>query len=224
MRVAVLIPALNEEEALPLVLADLSPRALGRVVVVDNGSVDRTAEVAQAGGAEVVFEPKRGYGAACLAGLRHLSADPPDVLVFLDGDHSDDVADLPRLLAPLQAGAADLVIGDRTARAERGALMPQQRVGNVVATTLIRALTGLRTRDMGPFRAIRWPALMGLQMADPAFGWMVEMHMKAARAGLRVVELPVSYRPRRGESKISGTVRGSVRAGVGMLGACWTYR
>jgi glycosyltransferase involved in cell wall biosynthesis len=224
MRVAVLIPALNEEEALPLVLADLPPRAVERVVVVDNGSVDRTAEVARAGGAEVVSEPKRGYGAACLAGLRHLSVDPPDVLVFLDGDHSDDVADLPRLLAPLQAGAADLVIGDRTARAERGALMPQQRVGNAVATTLIRALTGLRTRDMGPFRAIRWPALMGLHMADPAFGWMVEMHMKAARAGLRVVELPVAYRPRRGESKISGTVRGSVRAGVGMLGACWTYR
>ena len=224
MRVAVLIPALNEEEALPLVLADLTRRAPDRVVVVDNGSADRTAEVARAAGAEVVSEPRRGYGAACLAGLKHLSHDPPDVLIFLDGDHSDDVNDLPRLLAPLHDGAADLVIGDRTRRAERGALLPQQRVGNVVATTLIRALTGLRTRDMGPFRAIRWPALMGLNMSDVAFGWMVEMHMKAARAGLRVVELPESYRPRRGESKISGTVRGSIKAGVGMLGACWTYR
>jgi glycosyltransferase involved in cell wall biosynthesis len=224
MRVAVLIPALNEEQALPLVLADLARRAPDRVVVVDNGSADRTAEVARAGGAEVVSELRRGYGAACLAGLKHLGADPPDVLVFLDGDHSDDVDDLPRLLAPLRDGSADLVLGDRTARAERGALLPQQRVGNVVATTLIRALTGLDTRDMGPFRAIRWSALMGLDMVDPAFGWNVEMHMKAARAGLRVVEIPVSYRPRRGESKISGTVRGSIKAGVGMLGACWTYR
>lgn len=224
MRVAVLIPALNEEEALPLVLADLSRRRPDRVVVVDNGSEDRTAEVARAGGAEVVVEPRRGYGSACLAGLRHLSGDPPDVLVFLDGDHSDDVEDLPRLLAPIERGAADLVLGDRTAQAERGALLPQQRVGNLVATTLIRALTGLSTRDMGPLRAIRWSALMGLRMADPAFGWNVEMHMKAARAGLRVVELPVRYRPRRGVSKISGTVRGSIKAGVGMLGACWTYR
>ncbi|MCB9760400.1 MAG: glycosyltransferase family 2 protein [Alphaproteobacteria bacterium] len=225
MRVAVLIPALNEEQALPGVLQDLARVHDGRVVVVDNGSTDRTAEVARAHGAEVVHQPTRGYGSACLAGLGHLRADPPDVVVILDADHSDDPAEMASLLAPLQADAADMVLGERRTRAEPGALTWPQRVGNRVATAGIRAFTGHRYRDMGPFRAVRWAALERLEMQDPAFGWNVEMQMKAARAGLRVLEVPVSYRDRQaGDSKISGTVRGTIKAGTGMLRACWRYR
>lgn len=217
MRVDVVIPALNEEAALPLVLGDIPRDLVRRVVVADNGSTDRTAEVARAHDAEVVHQPERGYGAACLAALQHLRADPPDVVVFLDGDHADDATQLGLLLAPLLRGEADLVLGSRVAGATHGALTPQQRVGNRVACVALRTLYGARYTDLGPFRAIRWDALEQLNMVDRNYGWTVEMQIKAAQRGLRHVEVPVRYRPRVGTSKVSGTVRGTLGASYKIL-------
>lgn len=213
MLIDVVIPALDEEEALPHVLAAIPEGAVRRVVVADNGSRDRTAEVARAAGAEVVREPRRGYGAACLKALAHLRRDPPDVVVFLDGDHSDHPEELPRLLAPIERGEADLVVGSRAlGRAERGALTPQQRVGNAIACVALRLVYGARYTDLGPFRAIRWEALERLGMVDLDYGWTVEMQIKAARRRIAHAEVPVSYRRRIGVSKVSGTVRGTLGA------------
>lgn len=225
MSVAVVIPYLNEQEPLPLVLADLrrlAPQV--RVVVVDNGSTDATPQVAVQGGAELVREPRGGYGAACQAGFRHLAADPPVVVVVLDGDHSDHIEDLGALVQPVLDDAADLVLGERVTLGDPASMPPNQRVGNWVATRVIHGLTGHRYADMGPFRALRWDSLMAMGLHDLAYGWNVEMQMKAVQHGLRVREVPVRYRVRVGESKISGTVRGTVRAGIGILRACWTYR
>ncbi len=222
MRVAVLIPVLNEELALPRVLAEL-PAAL-RVVVCDNGSTDASAALARAAGAEVVPWPKRGYGGAVQAGLRHLRADPPDIVVIMDGDHSADPEDLPALLGPIERGEADMVLGDRTERAASGSMPPQQVWGNVLATALIRAQTGHRYRDMGPFRALSWTAFQALALVDPNYGWNVEMQMKAARLGLRIREVPVANRERIGKSKVSGSVRGATRAGAKILWSVWRYR
>jgi len=223
--VAVVIPALDEERGVAAVLADLprsgaSPAfAVREVVVVDNGSRDRTAAVAAAAGATVVREPRRGYGAACLAGLAHLRRAPPAVVAFLDADHSDDPRELPGVLAPLLAGAADLVIGSRARGArEPAAITPVQAFGNRLATGLIALAFGVRFTDLGPFRAIGWEALERLAMRDRDFGWTVEMQARAARSKLRCVEVPVRYRRRSaGASKVSGTVAGSVRAGVKIL-------
>lgn len=209
---AVLIPALNEEQAIAQVLAAIPPGLAQEVVVVDNGSTDRTAEVARSLGARVVGEPRRGYGQACLTGLAALG--PVEIVVFLDGDFSDFPEDLPALLQPILRGEADLVIGSRVlGEREAGALLPQQRLGNALATWLIRLLFGVRYTDLGPFRAIRTEALHRLGMQDRDYGWTVEMQVKAARAGLRLAEVPVRYRRRLGTSKISGTLRGTLRAG-----------
>jgi glycosyltransferase involved in cell wall biosynthesis len=222
LEVGIVIPALDEEFALPDVLAAI-PRAgpgwhVGPVAVVDNGSRDRTADVARAAGATVIGEPRRGYGAACLAGLAHLAARPPDIVAFLDADRSDDPGDLPRLLAPILAGEADLVVGSRVlGEREPGSLTPVQAFGNRLAAFLLRALFGLSATDLGPFRAIRWPALASLGMRDRDYGWTVEMQARAARARCRVVEVPVRYRRRVGRSKISGTVRGVIGAGWKIL-------
>jgi glycosyltransferase involved in cell wall biosynthesis len=217
----VVIPALNEEASLPLVLAALPRPPVRRVVVADNGSRDGTARVAREGGALVVPAERRGYGSACLAALDWLRQnDPPDIVVFVDADFSDHPDELPRLVAPLLAGEADLVIGSRVlGRRERGALLPQARAGNLVACHLIRLLYGHRYTDLGPFRAVRWGALERLRMADPDFGWTAEMQVKALRHRLRVTEVPVSYRRRVGVSKITGTVTGTLRAGYKIL---WT--
>jgi glycosyltransferase involved in cell wall biosynthesis len=219
--VDVVIPALNEEASLPLVLAEIPHPPVRRVAVADNGSADGTARVAREGGAEVVAAPRRGYGSACLAGLAHLrQTGPPDVVVFIDADYSDHPEELPSLIAPILAGEADLVIGSRVlGRRERGALLPQARAGNFVACLLIRLFYGHRFTDLGPFRAIRWDALERLGMADPDFGWTAEMQVKAVRRGLRSTEVPVSYRRRTGVSKITGTVSGTLRAGYKIL---WT--
>jgi glycosyltransferase involved in cell wall biosynthesis len=220
-RIDVVIPALNEEASLPLVLAALPRPPVRRVVVADNGSRDGTARVAREGGALVVPAERRGYGSACLAALDWLRRnDPPDIVVFVDADFSDHPDELPRLVAPLLAGEADLVIGSRLlGRRERGALLPQARAGNLVACLLIRLLYGHRYTDLGPFRAVRWDALERLRMADPDFGWTAEMQVKALRHRLRVTEVPVSYRRRVGVSKITGTVTGTLRAGYKIL---WT--
>jgi glycosyltransferase involved in cell wall biosynthesis len=219
--VDVVIPALDEEASLPLVLADLPRPPVRRIVVADNGSADGTARVAREGGAEVVAAPRRGYGSACLAGLAHLRrTGPPEIVVFVDADYSDHPEELPSLIAPILAGEADLVIGSRVlGRRERGALLPQARAGNLVACLLIRLFYGHRFTDLGPFRAIRWEALERLGMADPDFGWTAEMQVKAVRRGLRSTEVPVSYRRRTGVSKITGTVSGTLRAGYKIL---WT--
>lgn len=219
--IAVVIPALNEERSLPLVLADIPHDMVAEVVVTDNGSSDRTAEVALAAGACVLHESERGYGAACLRGLAHLAErpeGPPDIVVFLDADYSDHPEELPSLLRPILEGTHDLVIGSRLAGQRESGAMPAQSVwGNRLACFLMRWLFGANYTDLGPFRAIRWSALERLGMSDRNFGWTVEMQIKAVRYGLRVTEVPVSYRRRIGASKISGTIRGTILAGSKIL-------
>ncbi|MEO0671860.1 MAG: glycosyltransferase family 2 protein [Pseudomonadota bacterium] len=214
-RIVCIIPALNEERAIGRVIADI-PEWVDQVVVADNGSTDRTAEVAQAHGADVVLQPERGYGAACLAGID--AVDPSDVIVFLDGDYSDRPAEMLRLVDPIVRDSADMVVGSRVlGNRERGALTLPQVFGNWLATRLIRTFWGVRYTDLGPFRAIRTTSLRSLEMADRNFGWTVEMQIKAAMQNLRTCEVPVSYARRIGVSKISGTIRGSVMAGIVIL-------
>ena len=194
-------------------LSSLPAGLFSQVVMVDNGSTDRTAEVAQAHGATVVREPRRGYGRACLAGLAALDPNS-DIVVFMDADSSDVPEEAGRLLEPIISGAADLVIGSRVlGQAEPGALAPHQRFGNRLATSLLAWLYGFRYTDLGPFRAIRADRLRQLGMRDCDFGWTVEMQVRALRSGLRVQEVPVSYRRRIGTSKISGNLRDSLAAG-----------
>jgi len=211
----VVIPALNERASLPLVLADIPRPPVRRVVVADNNSTDGTATVAAEGGAVVVPAVRPGYGSACLAALDWLrSNDPPEIVVFLDADYSDHPEELPAVVAPIVDGTVDLVIGSRVlGQREDGALLPQARVGNQIACALMRWLYGHRYTDLGPFRAIGWEALERLEMRDPDFGWTAEMQVKALRRGLRVTEVPVSYRRRIGVSKITGTISGTIRAG-----------
>ena len=218
-RVAVVIPVFNERASLPLVVADIPTQVVSEIVVVDNGSTDGTDAIARGLPVRLVREARRGYGSACLAGLAALSVQPPDVVVFLDGDYSDHPEEMPLLLEAIASGA-DLVIGSRVlGQREPGALLPQARFGNAVACFLIRLLYGHRYTDLGPFRAARWSALDRLRMQDTAFGWTCEMQVKALRRGLQVVEVPVSYRRRIGVSKIAGTVSGTLRAGCKIL---WT--
>jgi glycosyltransferase involved in cell wall biosynthesis len=218
MRASVVIPVFNERESLPLVVADIPRDLVSEVVVVDNGSTDGTGSIAAGLSVRVVREERRGYGSACLAGVAALAADPPEAIVFLDGDYSDHPEEMPRLLAALED--ADLVIGSRALGVrERGALLPQARFGNLLACFLIHKLTGHRYTDLGPFRAIRWNAYQRLGMQDTNFGWTCEMQVKAVREGLRIAEVPVSYRRRVGVSKITGTLTGTLRAGYKIL---WT--
>ena len=215
-RVAVVIPALDEEEAIGLVLKEIPPVAT-EVVVVDNGSRDRTAEVARAAGARVVVEPRRGYGQACLRGIA--AVPEAEIIAFLDADHSDYPAQLVAVLEPILSGDADLVVGSRAlGRRARRAQPLHAILGTRLCVGLMNLLVGTRATDLGPFRAITAAALKALDMRDPDFGWTAEMQVKAARRGLRVKEVPVDYRPRIGSSKVSGTVLGSLRAGAGILG------
>ena len=214
------IPARDEAPNVASVFRSLPWSALRRVVLVDNGSRDATAQLAREAGAAVVHEPQPGYGAACLAGLRWLTAQPAPspVVAFLDADGADDPGRLPELIEAVASGAADLAIASRPRLAAPGALTPPQRLGNALACGVIRALTGTRYTDLGPMRAIRADALRELEMRDRTWGWTVEMQYKAAAAGLRVTEIAVPYRPRRaGASKISGTISGTARAGTKIL-------
>jgi glycosyltransferase involved in cell wall biosynthesis len=217
VKISVVIPVFNERESLPLVVRAIPETLASDIVVVDNGSTDGTDAIACGLSVRLVREPRRGYGSACLAGIATLRADPPDAVVFLDGDYSDHPEEMPRLVEAIRRGH-DLAIGSRRlGSAEPGSLLPQARFGNALACLLIRVLCGFRYTDLGPFRAIAWDALEGLQMKDRTFGWTCEMQVKAVRRGLRIVEVPVSYRRRIGVSKITGTVSGTIRAGVKIL-------
>ena len=220
--ISIIIPALNEEEALPKVLADI-PRTLNAdVIVVDNGSTDSTKEVAVIGGARVVVAPERGYGAACLAGIAALQS--PDIVVFMDGDYSDFPEEMTDLIAPILENRADMVIGSRTAgRREKGALPPHSLFGNWLASRLLFLLYRQRATDLGPFRAIRFEALQNLKMQDRGYGWTVEMQIKAAQQHLRVLEIPVRYRCRIGKSKITGSLKASIHAGIIILATLFKY-
>lgn len=217
-RVAVIIPAFNEERSIGLVLRDIPSGVVEEVIVVDNASTDATAERAAEAGATVLREDRKGYGSACLRGLAYALDKPFDVIVFLDADHSDHPEELPLLLEPIVERGHDLVIGSRaTGSREPGAMPPQAVFGNWLSTRLIHLLWGYRFTDLGPFRAISTEALRRIGMEDTNYGWTVEMQIKAARHGLRTTEVPVSYRKRVGTSKISGTLSGSVKAGWKIL-------
>jgi glycosyltransferase involved in cell wall biosynthesis len=211
VRVSVIIPTHNEAQAIARVLADLQSDLTTEVIVVDSNSSDGTPEIARRMGARVVQEPRRGYGRACLTGLA--AANSPDVVVFLDGDYSDRPAELPLLLAPITEGRADITLGSRLhGRSSAGALPWHQAFGNRLAAGLIRLLYGVKITDLGPFRAGRAAVLRALALEETTYGWAAEMILKATLAGFRVVEVPVSYFPRIGKSKISGTLKGTVGA------------
>jgi glycosyltransferase involved in cell wall biosynthesis len=222
LRVDVIIPALDEANSIAAVVQSIPRPPVRTIFVVDNGSADTTAAVARDAGATVVAEPRRGYGFACIAGARASAAREGDVLVFLDGDGSDDASAIPRLLGPIAAGEADLVVGAR--QSKRAPLPPQQVIGNRIASFWLRKRFGLAATDLGPFRAIRRDALERLAMRDTGYGWTVEMQIKAARSKLRYQELAVPVLPRlAGQSKISGTLGGSLGAACKILGLLLLY-
>jgi glycosyltransferase involved in cell wall biosynthesis len=213
LRVSVIIPTHNEAGAIAKVLADIPPDLVTEVIVVDSNSTDGTPKIAERGGARVIFEQRRGYGQACLTGLAN--ADSPDVVVFLDGDYSDRPTELPLLLAPISDGSADITLGSRLAGSRTpGALPWHSTLGNRLAAGLISLLFQLRITDLGPFRAARADVLRALALEETTYGWAVEIILKGALHGFRIVEVPVSYYPRIGKSKISGTIAGT-------LGAAW---
>ena len=222
MYIIAIIPALNEEEAIGQVVTAIPRDVVSQVIVVDNGSTDRTAHVARAAGAVVIPQPERGYGAACHAGL--MAAGGADLLVFLDGDRSDVPQEMRLVLAPIFQGRADLVIGSRLAgRREPGAMLPHALFGNWLATKVLRSLYRVRITDLGSFRAIRRTALLDLDMQERTFGWPVEMIATAARRGYRIVEVPVSYRRRIGRSKVAGTMKGSLLAAYHIFATAFRY-
>jgi len=211
MRVSVVIPTHNEAQSIGRVLADLPAELVTEVLVVDSNSTDGTPEIARKMGARVLDEPRRGYGRACLTGLAN--TQNPDVVVFLDGDYSDRPAELPILLAPILEGRADITLGSRLGgKSNPGALPWHQAFGNRLAAGLIRLLYDVKVSDLGPFRAGRAEVLHSLALDETTYGWAVELIVKGAIAGFRIVEVPVSYHPRIGKSKISGTVKGTAGA------------
>ncbi|MDC6352823.1 MULTISPECIES: glycosyltransferase family 2 protein [Robiginitalea] len=224
-KISLIIPAQNEAGSIGKVLDDV-PEGVSEKIVVDNGSTDDTAAVARKHGATVLHEPRKGYGYACLKGMNYLgeTSKPPDIVVFMDGDYSDYPEELPKVVAPILEDRYDLVIGARSkALREPGSMTPQQVFGNWLATFLMRLLFGARFTDLGPFRAIRYEALKRLKMEDKTYGWTVEMQLKAIRHKLAYTEVPVRYKKRIGVSKVSGTVKGSIFAGVKILGWIFKY-
>jgi glycosyltransferase involved in cell wall biosynthesis len=222
VRVSVIIPTHNEAQAIGRVLADLPSDLVTEVIVVDSNSTDGTPDLARSLGAEVIHEPRRGYGRACLTGLAN--AKNPDVVVFLDGDYSDRPAELPILLAPIVEGRADVTLGSRLQDRRSAAALPWHQVlGNRLAVTLIKLLYGLKINDLGPFRAARADVLRALALQETTYGWAVEMILKGALAGFRIVEVPVSYHARIGKSKISGTLKGTIGAGWFILSLIVRY-
>jgi len=222
VRISVIIPTHNESQAIGRVIADLPANLVTEVIVVDSNSSDGTQKIAAKMGARVLTEPQRGYGRACLRGLA--AANSPDVVVFLDGDYSDRPSELPVLIAPIMEGRADITLGSRLQeRHSRGALPLHQVFGNRLAAGLIRLLYRVEITDLGPFRAARADVLTALALEETTYGWAAEIILKGALAGFRVVEVPVSYYPRIGKSKISGTLKGTLGAGWFILSLIGRY-
>lgn len=224
----VIIPAYNEEASIARVIRDVPAEWVREVVVVNNNSTDATVERATEAGATVLTETQKGYGFACLRGIAYAASLPPDrlpsIIVFLDGDYSDFPGEMETLLLPIRDEGYDMVIGSRvTGNRQKGSLTPQQVFGNWLATRLLRLFYGVRFTDLGPFRAIRLDKLLELKMRDTTFGWTVEMQVKAAKKKYRVIEKPVSYRKRIGVSKISGTIKGSIKAGFKIIFTIFRY-
>lgn len=217
-KIAVIIPVLNEAYSIGRVLNAL-PNKIGDVIVVDNGSIDGTPSVAKKNGAIVLHEFQKGYGNACLKGMSYLSKNPPEIVVFLDGDYSDFPEELDKIVAPIQEENVEFSLGARVkSLREIGSLTPQQIFGNSLACFLMRLLYKSRFTDLGPFRAIRWSTLQGLKMQDKTYGWTVEMQLKILRRKIPYVEVPVNYRKRIGTSKVSGNFKGTIMAGYKILG------
>lgn len=222
----VIIPAYNEADAVGLVLDEIPRDVVRNVVVANNNSIDATAEVAEKQGATVVFEPKSGYGNACLKAMEFIAKKEvkPDIVVFLDGDHSDYPEQLNEVVAPILNDKADLVIGSRAlGNSESGSLTQQQVFGNWLATWMLKLFYGEKFTDLGPFRAIRYESLLALEMNDPTYGWTVEMQIKAAKQNMKCVEVPVNYRVRIGQSKVSGTIKGTIGAGYKIITTIFKY-
>ena len=221
--VRVIIPAYNEASSIARVINDV-PTFVDEILVVCNGSTDETIQRAIKAGANVIKEPNRGYGSACLAGARYILDKPTDIIVFLDGDYSDYPEEMEKLLAPIVESNFDLVIGSRVlGHHKKGALLPQQILGNHLAVFFIKLFYGFKYTDLGPFRAITKSAFEVLGMKDKDFGWTVEMQIKAIKNNIKTKEVPVSYRPRIGQSKISGTLKGSIKAGYKILHTIYKY-
>ncbi|MFC3415095.1 glycosyltransferase family 2 protein [Algoriphagus hitonicola] len=221
----VIIPAYNEVKSIPKVIAEI-PDRVRHIVVANNNSSDRTGEVAVQAGAVVVFEPQKGYGKACLTAMDWIKNQEiqPDIVVFLDGDYSDFPEEMNDLISPIIDQKADMVIGSRAlGNRESGSMTFPQVFGNWLATTLMKYIQGARYSDLGPFRAIRWENLLLLNMLDQNFGWTIEMQIKAHKAGLRYLEVPVNYRKRIGVSKVSGTVKGVFGAGYKIILTIFKY-
>ena len=222
MRVSVIIPTHNEAQAIGRVLGDLPSQLVTEVIVVDSNSNDGTPDIAAQKGARLIREPRRGYGRACLTGLDAVRS--PDIVVFLDGDYSDRPSELPLLLAPIMEGRADIVLGSRLHHQRSANALPWHQVfGNRLAAGLIRFLFGVEISDLGPFRAARADVLRALTLEETTYGWAVEMILKGAIGGFRVVEIPVSYHPRIGKSKIGGTLKGTLGAGWFILSLIMRY-
>ena len=218
-KIAVIIPALNEEETLPLVLKDIQRDLVDEVVVIDNGSKDRTPSIAREGGATLLFEAKKGYGHPCLKGMEYLKAKNPDIVVFLDGNYSDHPDEIIKIVEPIVKEDYDLVCGSRVmGRAEEGALRFPVLFGNLLATVLIRLFYGFKYTDIGPFRAVKFEKLLGLDMNDN-FGWTIEMQVKAVKSRFKIIEVPVSYRTGTGKSKFTGNIKGIMKIGYRILRA-----
>lgn len=225
-KICVIIPAFNEENGVGQVLAEIPKALVDEIVVVNNASTDDTERIAKEGGATVLREPVSGYGRACLKGISYLQnlEVTPDIVVFLDADHSDYPDEMMTLVAPILQGKADLVVGSRVlGTKEKGAMTPQQIFGNWLATRLMKLFYGVKFTDLGPFRAIRFSSLIELSMQDNTYGWTVEMQLKAAKMKMRCMEVPVQYRKRIGFSKISGTLKGTVLAGYKILYTIFKY-
>jgi glycosyltransferase involved in cell wall biosynthesis len=225
--IAVIIPAMNEAEAVARVIADIPPGIASEIVVVNNNSRDATPEIARRCGATVIDELRRGYGFACMRGVNYLAArtNIPDIVVFLDADYSDFPGEMPELIRPIVEGSYDMAIGCRSAHKRGRDVMPVQQIwGNWLAIWLIKLIYGIKFSDLGPFRAIRFNDLLALNMKDRTYGWPVEMQLKALKRGMRICEVPVSYQARIGKSKISGTFRGTILAGYKIISTIIKYR
>jgi glycosyltransferase involved in cell wall biosynthesis len=224
-KIKVIIPAYNEADSIAKVIYDI-PKLVDEIIVVNNNSTDETENNAKKAGATVLTESRSGYGYACLKGIDYLANqdEKPDIVVFLDGDYSDYPEELTKLIQPILTDNIDFVIGARTKELrEDGAMMPQQIFGNWLATSLMTLLFGAKFTDLGPFRAIRYNALLALKMQDKTYGWTVEMQLKAIKQKLSYTEVPVKYRNRIGVSKVSGTIKGSIFAGVKILSWIFKY-